>query len=80
MFGLLDVFKYDDQYEENENKYKEIRRTILDESSDEDDDDESGSGSSSDDEDDEDKKEEVDEEENSKLKRMFDGERDIGDF
>lgn len=61
---MLDVFKYDDQYEENENKYKEIRRTILDESSDEDDG-SSGSGSSSDDdEDDEEKKEDVDEEEN----------------
>ena len=55
---MLDVFKYDDQYEENENKYKEIRRAILDESSDEegDDDGSSSSGSSDDDEDDEEKK------------------------
>jgi len=30
---MLDVFKYDEQYEENEGKYKEIRKNILDESS-----------------------------------------------
>lgn len=56
---FLDVFKYDDKYEENEIKYKEIRRTILDESSD---DDESSSNSSSSDDDDE-KKNDLDEEE-----------------
>ncbi|CAF4153475.1 unnamed protein product [Rotaria sordida] len=28
---MLDVFQYDEQYEENEEKYKQIRRTILDE-------------------------------------------------
>ena len=44
----LDVFKYDEQYEENEAKYKEIRKTILDESSD--DEDASSSGSSDSDE------------------------------
>ncbi|CAF4791944.1 unnamed protein product, partial [Rotaria sp. Silwood2] len=27
---MLDVFKYDEQYEENEAKYKEIRKIILD--------------------------------------------------
>ena len=59
-FRCLDVFKYDDQFEENENKYKEIRKTILDESSD----DEDGSSSSgSDDDDDDEKKEDADEEE-----------------
>ena len=56
---MIDVFKYDDQYEENENKYKEIRKTILDESSGDEDE---SSGSGSDDEDDE-KKDDVDEEE-----------------
>ena len=55
----LDVFKYDDQFQENEEKYKEIRKTILDESSD---DDAESSSSDSDDDDDE-KKEDVDEEE-----------------
>ena len=49
----LDVFKYDEHYEENEEKYKEIRKTILDESSGDEDD--SSSGSSDNDEDDDDK-------------------------
>ena len=53
----LDVFKYDEHYEENETKYKEIRKTILDESSE----DESSSADS--DEDDDEKKDDVDEEE-----------------
>ncbi|CAF1200519.1 unnamed protein product [Adineta steineri] len=56
---MLDVFKYDEQYEENEEKYKEIRKTILDESSD----DESSSGSSDSDDDEDDKKDDADEEE-----------------
>lgn len=56
---IVDVFKYDDQYEENEQKYKEIRKTILDESSD----DEEGSSGSDTDEDDDEKKEDADEEE-----------------
>ena len=30
----LDVFQYDEQYEENERKYKKIRKTILNENSD----------------------------------------------
>ena len=34
----LDVFKYDEQYEENEEKYKEIRKIILDEESNDEDD------------------------------------------
>ncbi|CAF1616072.1 unnamed protein product [Rotaria magnacalcarata] len=34
---MLDVFQYDKQFEENEEKYKKIRRTILDETSDNDD-------------------------------------------
>ena len=60
-FVCSDVFKYDDKYEENEEKYKEIRKTILDE---ENDDDETTSGSSaSDDDDDDDKKQDADEEE-----------------
>ena len=58
-FHCLDVFKYDDQYEENENKYKEIRKTILDESSD----DEDGSSSSGSDDDEDEKKDDADEEE-----------------
>ncbi|CAF4375103.1 unnamed protein product, partial [Adineta steineri] len=49
----------DEQYEENEEKYKEIRKTILDESSD----DESSSGSSDSDDDEDDKKDDADEEE-----------------
>jgi pre-mRNA-splicing factor CWC22 len=56
----LDVFKYDDQFQENEDKYKEIRKTILDESSDDDDE---SSSSGSDDDDDDEKKDDVDEEE-----------------
>ncbi|CAF4144072.1 unnamed protein product, partial [Rotaria sp. Silwood1] len=28
----LDIFQYDEQYDENENKYKQIRKTILGES------------------------------------------------
>ena len=51
------MFKYDEQYEENEEKYKEIRKTILDESSDDEE------SSSSDDEEGDEKKEDVDEEE-----------------
>jgi pre-mRNA-splicing factor CWC22 len=58
---VLDVFKYDEQYEENEEKYKEIRKTILDESSD--DEDESSSDSSDSDEEGGGKKDDVDEEE-----------------
>jgi pre-mRNA-splicing factor CWC22 len=53
------VFKYDDKFEENEEKYKDIRKTILDESSD---DDNESSSSGSDDEDGG-KKDDVDEEE-----------------
>jgi pre-mRNA-splicing factor CWC22 len=30
------VFKYDDKFEENEEKYKDLRKTILDENSDDD--------------------------------------------
>jgi pre-mRNA-splicing factor CWC22 len=60
-FHCLDVFKYDDQYEENENKYKEIRKTILDESSDDED------GSSSSKSDDDDDADEEEQEANSKL-------------
>ncbi len=59
MFHFVDVFKYDDQYEENEEKYKEIRKTILDESSEDEDD----SSSSDSDEDGDGKKDDVDEEE-----------------
>ena len=55
----LDVFKYDEQYEESENKYKEIRKTILDEESDDDD----GSSSSGSSDEDDDKNEDADEEE-----------------
>ncbi|CAF2736740.1 unnamed protein product [Rotaria sp. Silwood2] len=58
---MLDVFKHDPEYEENERKYKEIRKTILDESSD--DDDASSSGSSDSDEENDGKKDDVDEEE-----------------
>jgi pre-mRNA-splicing factor CWC22 len=58
---MLDVFKYDEQYEENEEKYKEIRRTILDESSG--DDDESSSAESDNDEEGDGKKDDVDEDE-----------------
>ncbi|CAF1104907.1 unnamed protein product [Rotaria sordida] len=58
---MLDVFKYDEAYEENERKYKEIRKTILDESSD--DEDESSSDLSDGDEDNDKKKDDVDEEE-----------------
>lgn len=58
-FLIVDVFKYDDQYEENEQKYKEIRKTILDESSG----DEGGSSGSDTDEDDDEKKDDADEEE-----------------
>ncbi len=58
-FHCIDVFKYDEQYEENESKYKEIRKTILDESSDDDDE----SSSSDGDEDGDEKKDDVDEEE-----------------
>jgi pre-mRNA-splicing factor CWC22 len=60
-FSVLDVFKYDEQYEENEEKYKEIRKTILDESSG--DEDESSSDSSDSDEEGDGKKDDVDEEE-----------------
>ncbi|CAF0826937.1 unnamed protein product [Adineta ricciae] len=56
---VLDVFKYDEQYEESENKYKEIRKTILDEESDDDD----GSSSSGSSDEDDDKNEDADEEE-----------------
>ena len=42
MYFYSDIFKYDENYEENEEKYKEIRKTILGESSE----DESSSGSS----------------------------------
>lgn len=45
----LDVFKFDPNYLENEEKYKEIKAEILGEDSD----DESGSGSESDSEDEE---------------------------
>ncbi|CAF4006564.1 unnamed protein product [Rotaria sp. Silwood1] len=45
---MLDVFKYDEQYEENEAKYKEIRKIILNETSD--DENESSSYSSDSDE------------------------------
>ncbi len=55
------MFKYDDKYEENEAKYKEIRKTILDESSD--DEDESSSSSSDSDEEGGGKKDDVDEDE-----------------
>ncbi|CAF2111461.1 unnamed protein product [Rotaria magnacalcarata] len=58
---MLDVFKYDDEYEENERKYKEIRKTILDESSA--DEDGSSDSSDSDDDDDNDGTKDVDEEE-----------------
>jgi hypothetical protein len=57
---FADVFKYDEQYEENEEKYKEIRRTILDESSG---DDESSSAESDNDEEGDGKKDDVDEDE-----------------
>lgn len=53
------MFKYDENYQENEDKYKEIRKTILDEASD--DDSSSGSSDSSDDENG--KENDVDEEE-----------------
>ncbi|CAF0829504.1 unnamed protein product [Rotaria sp. Silwood1] len=58
---MLDVFKHDPEYEENERKYKEIRKTILDESSD--DEDASSSDSSDSDEENDGKKDDVDEEE-----------------
>ena len=58
---FADVFKFDENYEENEEKYKEIRKTILGEESD--DDDESGSGSSDTDEEGDGKDEDVDDDE-----------------
>ena len=58
--SLIDVFKFDENYEENEVKYKEIRKTILDEASG-DDDSSSRSSDSSDDENG--KQDDVDEEE-----------------
>jgi len=45
---ILNVFKHDPNYEDNEEKYKAIKRELLEESSG---DDKSGSGSSSSDED-----------------------------
>ena len=60
-FSFADVFKFDENFEENEEKYKEIRKTILGEDSD--DDDESGSGSSDTDEEGDGKNEDMDEDE-----------------
>ena len=53
------MFKLDDKYEENEEKYKEIRKTILDEPSDND----SSSGSSESGDEENGKEDDVDEEE-----------------
>ncbi|CAF4989034.1 unnamed protein product [Rotaria sp. Silwood1] len=47
--SMLDIFQYDEQYDENENKYKQIRKTILGESTG-DEDESSSSSSNSDDE------------------------------
>jgi len=58
---MLDVFKYDENYEENEEKYKQIRKTILDEASG--DEDESSSSDENDDDDEKKEGEDVDEEE-----------------
>lgn len=66
--GVLDIFKFDENYEENEEKYKQIRKTILDEPSD----DEDGSGSESSDTDEGDGKEDdVDEEEQPAAESQF---------
>ena len=59
--SFSDVFKYDDQYEESEEKYKQIRKTILDEATDDEDD--SSSGSSDTDEEADKNADDVDEEE-----------------
>jgi hypothetical protein len=60
LFFCLDAFKYDEQYEENERKYKKIHKIILDENSN-DEYKSSENCSSSDDEDDQ-KKNDVNEE------------------
>lgn len=61
---MLNIFKFDPDYEENEEKYKEIKAEILGEGSDEEsgssDEDMSGSGSESEDESDEDNLEVID--------------------
>lgn len=54
---MLDVFRKDDDFEENESKYQEIKREILGESSDE----ESGASGESGDESSEEEEEELDE-------------------
>jgi hypothetical protein len=65
------VFKFDDQYEENEEKYKQIRKTILDEASGDDEDSSSSDEEKKDDVDDEDEEEQVDEAESKFYERVF---------
>lgn len=60
----LNIFKYDENYEENEEKYKILKREILDETSSSEEDDESGDGDDEDDEENDD-----DEEEKKQLKK-----------
>ncbi|CAF4030013.1 unnamed protein product, partial [Rotaria sp. Silwood1] len=57
---MLDVFTFDEHYEKNERKYKQIRKTILNETSD--DKYESSENSSSSDNEDDQKKNDVNEE------------------
>ena len=61
--SALNIFKVDLEYEENENKYKVLKKEILDESDDSDSDGESG-----DDEDDDEEDEDDDEDENKEKK------------
>jgi pre-mRNA-splicing factor CWC22 len=68
--NTLNIFKLDDKYEENEEKYKILKKEILDES---DSDESDGSGSSDDDEDDDDDEENEDEETKKKTDEKVSG-------
>ena len=68
--NTLNIFKLDDRYEENEDKYKILKKEILDES---DSDESDGSGSGSSDEDDDDDEENEDEETKKKTDEKVSG-------
>jgi pre-mRNA-splicing factor CWC22 len=54
-FVLADVFKFDPEFEANEEKYAQLRKELLDEDTDDGDSEESGSGSGSEDSEESDK-------------------------
>ncbi len=66
--NVLNIFKVDDKYEENEEKYKILKREILDET---DSDDESGDSGDDDDEDESDEDEEKEEKKTEEVSGMI---------